>query len=59
LSFEIFFFKIIISNFKSIISRKAKIELKLEHKMPIFIDEYYAIKLTIENREDNTIDNLL
>ena len=40
-------------------SRKAKIELKLEHRMPIFVDEYYAIRLTIENREETKIDNLL
>lgn len=43
----------------SIISRKAKIELKLEHKIPIFVDEYYAIKITIENKEENAIDNLM
>ena len=39
-------------------SRKANVELKLEHKMPIFIEEYYAIKLTIENLEENTIENI-
>ncbi len=26
--------------------------------MPIFVDEYYAIKLTIENKEENSIENL-
>lgn len=26
--------------------------------MPIFIDEFYAIKLTIENKEENSIENL-
>ena len=26
--------------------------------MPIFVDEYYAIKITIENKEDNSIENI-
>jgi hypothetical protein len=26
--------------------------------MPIFVDEFYAIKLTIENKEENSIENL-
>ena len=26
--------------------------------MPIFVDEYYAIKLTIENNEENSIENI-
>ncbi len=26
--------------------------------MPIFVDEFYAIKLTIENKEENPIENL-
>ena len=39
-------------------ARKSKIKVKLEHKMPIFVDEYYAIKLTIENNEENSIENI-
>lgn len=39
-------------------AKKSNIELKLEHKMPIFVDEYYAIKLTIENKEENAIENI-
>lgn len=39
-------------------AKKSNIELNLEHKMPIFVDEYYAIKLTIENKEESAIENL-
>ena len=46
-------------NFKiSIISRKPNINVKLEHKMPILLDEYYALKLTIVNNEENSIGNI-
>ena len=38
--------------------RKSNIDLKLEHKMPIFVDEYYAIKITIDNKEDSSIENI-
>lgn len=41
-----------------IISKKSKIELKLEHKLPIFVDEFYAVKLTIDNQEDKVIEDL-
>jgi len=43
----------------SIVTRKSNIELKLEHNMPIFVDEYYAVRLTINNLEDNPIENLV
>ena len=43
----------------SIVARKSNIELKLEHRMPIFVDEFYAIKLTIDNLEENPIENLV
>lgn len=43
----------------SIVARKSNIELKLEHRMPIFVDEYYAMKLTIDNLEENTIEDLM
>lgn len=39
-------------------AKKSNVELKLSHKMPIFVDEYYAIKLTIDNKEDSAIENL-
>ena len=42
----------------SLVSRKAYIEIKLEHKTPILIDELYVVKLTIENKEENLIKNL-
>ena len=47
-----------VSPITSIVAKKSNIEIKLEHKMPIFVDEYYAIKLTIENKEDSAIENL-
>ncbi len=43
----------------SIVTRKSNIELKLEHKMPIFVDEYYAVRLSIENLEENPIENVV
>ena len=42
----------------SIVAKKSNVELKLSHKMPIFVDEYYAIKLIIDNKEESAIENL-
>lgn len=44
--------------FCSIVARKSNIELKLEHNTPIFVDEYYPIRLTVENKEEKVIENL-
>jgi hypothetical protein len=30
----------------------------LEHKGPILVDEFYAIKLTVVNQEENAIENV-
>jgi hypothetical protein len=42
----------------NILSRQPNIQLKLEHSMPIFVDEYYAIRVAIENKEDSPIENI-
>ncbi|CAF0724301.1 unnamed protein product [Brachionus calyciflorus] len=47
-----------ISPSTSIVSRKSKIELVLEHKQPVIVNECYPIKLTIVNKEETTIENL-
>ena len=42
----------------SIVNRKAKIEINLDHKQPIIVNEYYQVKVTILNNEESVIENL-
>ena len=42
----------------SIVARRANIELAFDHRGPMFVDELYAVRVNIANKENARIDNV-
>lgn len=42
-----------------IVSRPAKLDIKLKHEAPSLLNEFYLVEVTVTNREDVTINNVV
>ncbi len=47
-----------ILNKTKFITRMANIDIKLDHEMPVLVNEYYKIKVTIINNESFKINDI-
>lgn len=47
-----------VKNKAMFINREAKMEIQFEHNLPVLVNEFYAIKVNIINKEKFQIDSL-